>query len=250
MTSAITLLDRRCWFQRTTGSLVFAQQLPGVAVRSASGSSPGTGRYETRAWNSYSDACHTALRAIRNRAGSLEHYLQWRRCTTCIHLLPILASASPPAAGQGFGYLRIAIVVLLVAGWEWFIRERGLGDVAVANTAELWIQERARASEYGDEALILVGASRMQGGLDLDELRRASGLNPVQLAITGSPLLACPASPRGGSGDYRDDHVVSLDMAGLRVAEKDSDAEEWISAYDDFEAGRTGRLLPAESKTG
>lgn len=56
----------------------------------------------------------------------------------------------------------------------------------VNDTKTLWLKERERASELGDRALILVGASRIQLGMDLDVLREKSGLEPVQLAIDGS----------------------------------------------------------------
>ena len=84
-------------------------------------------------------------------------------------------SSSSERVPQG-GWLRtwivtLVIVAVVVTGWEWFVRARGLGDVAVANTAELWVRERERAAALGSDALVLVGASRMQGGIDLETLR-------------------------------------------------------------------------------
>lgn len=61
-----------------------------------------------------------------------------------------------------------------------------------SDSSARWLKERARASELGERALILVGASRIQLGLDLDVLRARTGLEPVQLAIDGSaftPIL-------------------------------------------------------------
>lgn len=52
-----------------------------------------------------------------------------------------------------------------------------------------WAKERARASQLGEKALILIGASRIQLGIDLDTLRRETGLEPVQLAIDGSSFV-------------------------------------------------------------
>jgi len=151
-------------------------------------------------------------------------------------------SSSSERVPQG-GWLRtwvitLVIVTVVVAGWEWFVRARGLGDVAVANTAELWIRERERAAALGDNALVLVGASRMQGGLDLETFEAFTNAKPVQLAISASPLMPVLrhlADDPAITGTV----VVSLDMSALRILDEESDAQRWISAYDDFKAGRT-----------
>lgn len=62
-----------------------------------------------------------------------------------------------------------------------------------------WAHERARASELGKRALILVGQSRILLDLDLDTLRKTTGLEPVQLAVDANPpydiLLGLAADP-------------------------------------------------------
>ena len=159
-------------------------------------------------------------------------------------------SSSSERVPQG-GWLRtwvisLVIVAIVVTGWDWFVRARGLGDVAVQNTAELWIRERERAASLGDDAVVLVGASRMQGGLDLETLQAFSNAIPVQLAITASPLMPVLrhlANDVAITGTV----VVSLDMPALRITESASDAQRWIAAYDDFKAGRTAVFYePAE----
>lgn len=85
----------------------------------------------------------------------------------------------------------------------------------VQDSPERWAVERARASRLADRALILVGASRFQLGLDLDVLRRETGMEPVQLAIDGSaasaPILAGLAADPTIRGtilvDYYDDSI-------------------------------------------
>ncbi|HRA80805.1 MAG TPA: hypothetical protein PL024_04810 [Thauera sp.] len=54
------------------------------------------------------------------------------------------------------------------------------------DSAARWLAERARASRLGEQALILIGASRIQLGLDMDALREGTGLEPVMLALDGS----------------------------------------------------------------
>jgi hypothetical protein len=61
---------------------------------------------------------------------------------------------------------------------------------SVLDSEPLWLKERARADSLGDQALILVGGSRMQLDIDQDVLRRETGLEPVQLALNGSPFIS------------------------------------------------------------
>jgi hypothetical protein len=151
-------------------------------------------------------------------------------------------SSSSERVPQG-GWLRtwvvtFIVVAVVVAGWEWFVRTRGLGDVAIANTAEPWIRERERAAELGDNALVLIGASRMQGGLDLETFQAITKATPVQLAISASPfmpVLRHLADDPAITGTI----VVSFDMSSLRVLDEGTDAQRWVAAYDDFKAGRT-----------
>jgi hypothetical protein len=84
-----------------------------------------------------------------------------------------------------FGLL-IGIFLVLMA--ENVLRFKG-GSADVRDTPELWASQRARASSIGNDALVLVGSSRIQLDLDLDILANATGMKPVQLAIDGSPYL-------------------------------------------------------------
>ncbi len=156
-----------------------------------------------------------------------------------MHLSTSSSSERVPVGGWLKTWVAVLVILaVLVTGWEWIIRVRGLGDVAVANTAELWIRERARATELGGGAVLLVGASRMQGGLDLNVLQNFTAAKPVQLAITASPVMPVLrhlADDPGISGTV----VVSLEMSALRIPDQDSDATHWIAAYEDFQAGRT-----------
>ena len=84
------------------------------------------------------------------------------------------------------------LFLLAAAAMEWRLDALGYQPTARDSEAR-WQAARARASRLGEHALILVGASRFQLGLDLDVLRRETGLEPVQLAIDGSgaePILA------------------------------------------------------------
>lgn len=70
------------------------------------------------------------------------------------------------------------------------IRLAQLGyHATVLDSAERWSKERTRASQLGERALILIGGSRIQLGIDLDTMRKETGLEPVQLAVDGSSFV-------------------------------------------------------------
>ena len=82
----------------------------------------------------------------------------------------------------------LALLAIFVAVTELRLAARGIRATAVDSEA-LWIRERARASRLGERAIILIGASRVQTGIDPDVLRSRTGLEPVQLAIDGSSFV-------------------------------------------------------------
>lgn len=84
---------------------------------------------------------------------------------------------------HGFALLAFAACVGLM---EWRLAQLGYQPTVLDSTAR-WNHERTRASHLGERAIILVGASRIQLGVDLDILRQETGLEPVQLAIDGTP---------------------------------------------------------------
>jgi hypothetical protein len=84
--------------------------------------------------------------------------------------------------------LALSLVSSLVVVTEVLLAAKGYKPTVV-DSKELWIAERQRASRLGGQALILVGASRIQLGMDLDVLREETGLEPIQLAIDGTSFL-------------------------------------------------------------
>lgn len=141
------------------------------------------------------------------------------------------------------GWLRswcqiLLIVILVVGGWELFVRERGIGDTAVSDSVDLWVRERERASQLGSKALILVGASRMQMGLDLQVLKQHTSKVPVQLAISDSPFLPVfehLANDRSITGTV----VVSLTASDMLLSTRETLADVWSEKYDRMSAGKT-----------
>lgn len=120
--------------------------------------------------------------------------------------------------------LGVALLVFLSLVLFMEIRLAELGyRPTILDSPSSWASERARASRLGERALILVGGSRIQLGVDLGILREETGLEPVQLAIDGSsfgPILAGLAADPTIRGtvlvDYGDNTVI--DFAGAAVS--------------------------------
>lgn len=58
------------------------------------------------------------------------------------------------------------------------------------DSPELWVEQRTRASAYGKKALVIIGASRIQLGLDMQVLRDNLPLEPIQLAVDGASWVS------------------------------------------------------------
>ena len=129
------------------------------------------------------------------------------------------------------------LVVGVVLSWELFVRAGGANEVPIFDSSAVWGAQRQRASVLGDEALVLVGGSRMQMGMDLDVLEERTGLAPVQLAISASPfvpVLEHLADDESVTGTV----LVSFHMGNFVLSTRDSRSERWIADYDARHAGR------------
>lgn len=132
-----------------------------------------------------------------------------------------------PAAKRAF-LVGLAVAFLLLTVVELRLRQIGFRPT-VQDSKELWAAERGKAALLGDQALILVGDSRMQLDMDLDALA-ATGLTPVQLAIDGSeflPVLADLAQDPEITGTI----LVSGDVWKLVEKSQRDRAREWVEFY-------------------
>lgn len=109
--------------------------------------------------------------------------------------------------------IALLIVAMVVGGEEYLLAKKGFSP-AIVDSASIWARQRARASSLGRDAIILIGASRIQLDVDLDTMRDLTGKEPVQLAIDGSsfvPVLTNLAADDRVTGtiivDYQD-HVI------------------------------------------
>ena len=104
-----------------------------------------------------------------------------------------LSTSSFERALPDMPWLRIFGAALLICFTFIALMEIRLAQLGyhstVLDSKERWAKERTRASQLGEKALILIGGSRIQLGIDLDTLRKETGLEPVQLAVDGSSFV-------------------------------------------------------------
>ena len=95
--------------------------------------------------------------------------------------------------------LALLVVATIVGGWELLVRDAGLGPRYVDNKV-LWADTRHRLNEEGDDAIVLIGASRMLRGVDVQTMKSEFNRPVYQLSVEGTsylPLLAnLGADPR------------------------------------------------------
>ncbi len=83
----------------------------------------------------------------------------------------------------------MAVVVLTLAGWEFFWRANGF-EPSLHDDAMLWARSREQATAQRESAVVLVGSSRMQMGIHRKTLSRATGWpRAIQLAMVRGPSI-------------------------------------------------------------
>ena len=136
-----------------------------------------------------------------------------------------------PHLGRETLLAALAVFAFFVVAMEVRLKARGIQPTAVDSEA-LWVRERERASWLGTRAVILIGASRMQTGIDLDALRARTGLEPVQLAIDASsfiPVLHGLAKDPAIRGTV----IVSFSDADLDAPPNaDSNADRYQASFE------------------
>jgi hypothetical protein len=125
------------------------------------------------------------------------------------------------------------LIVLFLLGLvfiEYNIRRSGWSP-SVVDSKQLWAKQRKRASDLKDQAVILVGKSRIQLGMDLDVVKQVSQKEPVQLAIDGTPLM--PVLHNLAQDPNVIGTVIVSVTSGLSFDITGSRSSEWIKSYQD-----------------
>lgn len=115
----------------------------------------------------------------------------------------------------------------MLAGWEAFLRERGHTPELV-DDADLWSEWREQAA--GDDAVVLLGSSRIQLGIVPARLsERLQGRRVIQLAVDG-------AAPFAALEDLAEDEefrgLILLSLVESTLTEKDWPGQaEYVAHY-------------------
>ena len=137
----------------------------------------------------------------------------------------------------------VAILAVLVGGWEWYWRDFGVKP-GISNTYGLWAIQRRRIDAGEGDATVLLGASRMYFDVQLAVWERLDGRRPIQLSFEGtSPLAAVEDLAADGNFTGRILIAVEPDLffsgfeyrAGvIRYARKESPSQrigQWLSMH-------------------
>ena len=130
---------------------------------------------------------------------------------------------------------------LLVTGMETDLALRGFRP-SLLDSEPRWLEERARARSLGRKALILVGGSRMQLDVDQEVLRRETGLEPVQLALNGTPFYGVF---KGLAADPEIDGTVLVDFSDNALGTPQN--LEAGAKYENDAEARAGFHLPGSA---
>ncbi len=75
-------------------------------------------------------------------------------------------------------------------GWEFFNVANSLWRTGTNDSERLWAEKRIEASQLGTAGIVLIGASRIQLGIDTLLLQKMTGQKVIQLAIDGNPYIS------------------------------------------------------------
>lgn len=144
------------------------------------------------------------------------------------------STSSSDRLWPGTWFAVIAVVLLALVSWELFWRANGF-EPSLHDDAMLWARSREQATVQGEDAVVLVGSSRMQMGIHRQTLARATGWPPaIQLAMVRGPsipVLRHLAADEGFRGTVLCE--VSLPLFFGQTEGFVREVEEIVRAYDE-----------------
>ena len=152
---------------------------------------------------------------------------------------------SPPQGSVLALLIGVVAAAIVVTTAELAVRRAGLGALTVHDTPERWLQQRERAARLGEDGIVLLGASRIQAGIDLPTLRESMGADAVQLAISANPVLPV-FEDVSADEDVTGLVVVSLTVDDLYEFSRDSLAEHYVRLYEQRRDGTQIAYAPIE----
>jgi hypothetical protein len=154
----------------------------------------------------------------------------------------------PPGPWGRTWLLALLLAGLALAGYEAYLRAEGFTP-SVTDDAELWCAVRGSLRPYDPDQIVLLGASRIQLGIDTDAFAWAfGGRKPAMLAVEGNtclPVLADLSRDESFRGIVLCDVSSTHFYRGMRFDQ--GAQEEYVRKYEFSEGESRGPFAPAES---
>ncbi|PKM09440.1 MAG: hypothetical protein CVV17_00760 [Gammaproteobacteria bacterium HGW-Gammaproteobacteria-7] len=93
-----------------------------------------------------------------------------------------------PALGAS-AWLALVVMLLLMAGWEAWVRAQGVTP-SYRNSEDLWAEQRRRIDRGEGDGWVLTGSSRTLFDVQLGVWEQLDGRRPIQLALEGTSPVA------------------------------------------------------------
>ncbi len=125
--------------------------------------------------------------------------------------------------------IALCILIIFLSSWEIFWRIRGF-EPSLNDDANLWTLTRHNVPKDHKQAIVLIGSSRMQLGIDTRAFFQQTGIAPQQLAIDGTtplPVLDDLAADKHFIGTV----ICELSAISLILKPQANTATEWLTAY-------------------
>jgi hypothetical protein len=143
--------------------------------------------------------------------------------------MPSSTSSSEARAWLATGLAVLVAAAAVLGAVEWHWRARGYVPTVLDST-QLWARQRQRVDMTTPRALVLLGASRTEYGLDLPTLRaRLPGYEPVMLAVNGLYPLAV-LRDLAKDEDFRGVVLCDIESHGL-LREYVDLQQPWVDYY-------------------
>jgi hypothetical protein len=146
----------------------------------------------------------------------------------------------PAASWSKVWILGLVLFATGLAGWECFWRCQGFQRFPKEQSVRDWALLRKDASLQGKEAVVLVGSSRILTDIDTKVFAETTGVQPVQLGVSGAsplPVLQSLADDKSFHGtvicDFHEVFVYTSEAAAAGKVQLSPD--EFLKAYQ----GRT-----------
>ncbi len=134
--------------------------------------------------------------------------------------------------------LAILLYIGVVAAWETYLNISS-PILSVRNDYSRWASVRDKASTGDECSVLIVGASRSQMSVDLDEMAKISPSRPLQLSVFASKVL--PVLENLANDDTIIGSVlVSFEAGNFLLMDGVGDAKSWIDRYEARESGSNG----------